>query len=130
VTRICESSTNPTNDSFAEDLPVATPVLADLAVTITASDDKLQTGKPVTYTVTATNLGPDAASDAAITDDLPSYFDLISVTPSSGFGTLHNEIHIMRNYDRVLPGRDDLAHAQLQRHRFPVGRLHHLWRLS
>lgn len=44
---------------------------ADLAVTKTDNADPISVGDTVTYTITVTNNGPDAASNVTVTDTLP-----------------------------------------------------------
>jgi uncharacterized repeat protein (TIGR01451 family) len=62
-----------------------TDVLAsDLSVTKTDSPDPVGAGDPLTYTVTVTNPGPDAAEGVVLTDTLPAGVELVSATPSQG----------------------------------------------
>ncbi|MBI3245360.1 MAG: DUF11 domain-containing protein [Deltaproteobacteria bacterium] len=57
---------------------------ADLAVSKTDAPDPATVGKPLTYTITVTNYGPDPATGVAITESLPSGLTLVSATPSQG----------------------------------------------
>jgi uncharacterized repeat protein (TIGR01451 family)/fimbrial isopeptide formation D2 family protein len=57
---------------------------ADIAVTKTASAAAINDGQEVTYTVTAKNNGPDAASGVALTDLLPAGLEYVSSTSSQG----------------------------------------------
>jgi uncharacterized repeat protein (TIGR01451 family)/fimbrial isopeptide formation D2 family protein len=57
---------------------------ADIAVTKTASAAAIYDGQEVTYTVTARNNGPDAASGVALTDVLPAGLEYVSSTVSQG----------------------------------------------
>ncbi|HUP69523.1 MAG TPA: right-handed parallel beta-helix repeat-containing protein [Acidimicrobiales bacterium] len=57
---------------------------ADLSVTKTATPDPVTLGEDVTYTVTVSNAGPDAASGVIVTDALPSGMTYRSATPSQG----------------------------------------------
>ena len=65
-----EPDPDPSNNSAMLSTPVApgppTPI-ADLLVTKSASPDPATVGVPLTYTVTVTNLGPDAAPATGIT---------------------------------------------------------------
>ena len=61
-----------------------TPQLADLALTKTVSDATPNVGDQVTFTVTLTNGGPDAATGVAVTDLLPAGLTFASATPSQG----------------------------------------------
>ncbi len=56
---------------------------ADLGVTLSASGSNL-TGTQTTYLATVTNAGPSAASEVALTAQIPSTGVLVSAIPSSG----------------------------------------------
>ncbi|MFC4820186.1 DUF6923 family protein [Dokdonella ginsengisoli] len=60
-----------------------TPV-ADIAVLKTVDNATPNVGEQVTFTITATNLGPNDATGVAITDSLPFGMTLVSATPSAG----------------------------------------------
>ncbi|MCL1918088.1 MAG: isopeptide-forming domain-containing fimbrial protein [Peptococcaceae bacterium] len=68
------SSTTPdpdlTNNSDTTITPIGTS--ADLAVSKVGTPDVVNHGQLLTYTVAVTNLGPDAAQNAVLTDVLPS----------------------------------------------------------
>src|SRR5262249_47015239 len=61
-----------------------TPQRADLAVTKSVSNPRPNVGDIITYTVTVTNSGPDAATGVTLTDLLPASLALLSATPSQG----------------------------------------------
>lgn len=61
--------------------PVAS---ADLAIVMTDGPDPVTAGTNLTYTVTMTNTGPDAAQNARFTVPLPAGTTLVSATPSAG----------------------------------------------
>ncbi len=61
-----------------------TPQLADLALSKTTSDSTPNVGDTVTFTVTLSDNGPDAATDAQVTDLLPSGLSFVSDSPSQG----------------------------------------------
>jgi uncharacterized repeat protein (TIGR01451 family) len=60
----------------------------DLSVKKTSSDTRVTVGDTVTYTLTATNAGPDAASDVTLTDSAPSQLDVRSATTTQGHCTV------------------------------------------
>jgi uncharacterized repeat protein (TIGR01451 family) len=59
-------------------------IAADLEITKTDSRDPAPTARNLTYTVTVTNNGPDAASGVTVTDVLPPSVTFVSATPSRG----------------------------------------------
>ena len=61
-----------------------TPQQADLALTKTVSDPTPNVGDTITFTVTLTNQGPDAATGVQVTDLLPAGLTFVSATPSQG----------------------------------------------
>ncbi len=58
--------------------------IADLAVTKTVSNMSPAVGEEVTFTVTATNNGPSAATGVTVEDTLPDGYTLVSASPSKG----------------------------------------------
>ncbi|HSS60120.1 MAG TPA: sortase [Candidatus Limnocylindrales bacterium] len=72
----------PGNDSASA---VITPVaLADIAISKIVDNATPSFGTNVTYTVTATNNGPNAATGVQVTDQLPAGLTFVSATPSGG----------------------------------------------
>jgi uncharacterized repeat protein (TIGR01451 family) len=61
-----------------------TPQQADLALTKTVNDATPNVGDTVTFTVTLTNNGPDAATNVSVADALPVGLTFVSATPSQG----------------------------------------------
>lgn len=61
----------------------ATPT-ADLSITKTDSPDPVNVGASLTYTLTATNNGPDTATGVIITDNLPAGVAFVSASSTLG----------------------------------------------
>jgi uncharacterized repeat protein (TIGR01451 family) len=62
----------------------ATPQLADLSVDKSVSNATPNVGDQITFTVTVTNSGPDAATNVQVQDLLPSGLSFFAATPSQG----------------------------------------------
>src|SRR5713101_3991243 len=63
---------------------------ADLGVTVTPTNSTVIVDDWVTYTLTATNLGPDAASNVALSNALPAGVLLRGVAPANAVFTTNN----------------------------------------
>jgi uncharacterized repeat protein (TIGR01451 family) len=61
------------------------PPSADLVLVKTVDRGIVAPGDPVTFTITVTNRGPDAAAGVVITDQLPAGLTLASVPPACSF---------------------------------------------
>jgi len=72
---------NPGNNT---DRATVTPLQADLAVAKTASSSRPQIGSTFSYTIEVSNLGPDTASNASVTDQLPAGVTYVSHTATTG----------------------------------------------
>lgn len=70
------------NARFCVDVPVS--YLADVTGTKTDDPDPVIAGKELTYTITGNNLGPSAALNYKITDQLPAGTVFISAVASAG----------------------------------------------
>jgi uncharacterized repeat protein (TIGR01451 family) len=62
-----------------------TPQRADLTLTKSASNATPNVGDTMTFTVTLTDNGPDAATNVMVQDLLPAGLSFVSSTPSQGF---------------------------------------------
>jgi uncharacterized repeat protein (TIGR01451 family) len=62
----------------------APPSPTDLKITKTDSPDPVNIGSILTYTIQVQNLGPNAATGVAVTDQLPKGVDFVSATATSG----------------------------------------------
>jgi LPXTG-site transpeptidase (sortase) family protein len=76
-----EVDPNPGNNSATV---TVTPVSADIAITKTVDNSAPSLNSKVTFTVTATNNGPSAATGVVVTDSLPSGLTYFSSLPSVG----------------------------------------------
>ncbi len=96
-TRNSTFDTDASNDSATATVTVQE---ADVSVTKIVSNNIANVGENVTFTVTASNAGPDAATNVEIVDKLPTGFAFVSAAPSQGtynatsgvwtLGTLNN----------------------------------------
>ena len=80
----------PGNDDATEDdrdTATITPRVADLALAKTVDDPTPSVGDTISYTVTLSNAGPDAATAVEVTDVVPAQLGAVVVTPSSGTWT-------------------------------------------
>ena len=57
---------------------------ANLSITKADSRDPIPVGRTLTYTLTVSNAGPDAAFDVFVQDNLPAGVDFVSATPTQG----------------------------------------------
>src|SRR5262249_32824978 len=78
-----------------------TPQQADLALAKTVSNVAPNVGNTITFTVTLTNLGPDAATHVSVTDLLPPGLNLVGATPSQGS---YNAVTGVWTVGTVAPG--------------------------
>jgi uncharacterized repeat protein (TIGR01451 family) len=77
-------TTDPTPGDDTSTVTTQVGSAADIAVSKTVDNDAPNVGETVTFSVTATNLGPDDASGVQVTDGLPPGLVLVSATPSQG----------------------------------------------
>ena len=63
---------------------VIVPAAADIRVRKSVSDPTPAVGANVTFTISATNLGPNAATGVQVRDLLPAGLGFVSATPSAG----------------------------------------------
>jgi len=68
VSDLVPDDTNDTGDVFVRDRLIDRSATADLAVTQTGSPSPFPASSPITYTVTVSNHGPDAANDVTLID--------------------------------------------------------------
>jgi uncharacterized repeat protein (TIGR01451 family) len=82
ITHSDQPDPNPNNNSGSASV---TPQQADLAVTKTVSNARPNVGDLITFTVTLTNHGPDAAGGVGVSDPLPVGLAFVSATMSQGW---------------------------------------------
>jgi uncharacterized repeat protein (TIGR01451 family) len=61
-----------------------TPQQSDLALTKTVNNATPEVGDTITFTITLTNIGPDAATNVTVSDGLPAGLSVVSAAPSQG----------------------------------------------
>jgi uncharacterized repeat protein (TIGR01451 family) len=81
LTAVDQTDTNGTNDSDSADITV---IAVDVAVTKSVDDPAPNEGGAIVYTITATNNGPDMATQIDVTDVLPAGVTYVSDSPSQG----------------------------------------------
>jgi uncharacterized repeat protein (TIGR01451 family) len=84
ITQADQSDTVSGNNSASA---TVTPLQADLSITKSDSPDPVTPGGTLTYTITVTNNGPDAAQNITVTDNLPVAVTFTTCTSVSGNGT-------------------------------------------
>jgi uncharacterized repeat protein (TIGR01451 family) len=72
---------NPANNSASA---TETPQRADLSLSESVSNTTLNLGGEITFTVTLSDLGPNAATNVQVTDLLPAGLTFVVATPSQG----------------------------------------------
>jgi uncharacterized repeat protein (TIGR01451 family) len=63
----------------------AVAATADVSVSKVDSPDPVVAGSNITYTISVTNAGPDAASNVSLSDTTPASTSFVSVTPGAGW---------------------------------------------
>ncbi|MCB9875429.1 MAG: DUF11 domain-containing protein [Planctomycetaceae bacterium] len=82
-----DSDSTPNNGVASEDdqeSVVVTPQLVDLSLTKSVDVASPNVGDNVTFTLTLANAGPNSATNAIVTDALPTGLTFVSSTPSQG----------------------------------------------
>jgi uncharacterized repeat protein (TIGR01451 family) len=75
--------TNAANNT-ASDTDAVTSIVAELSITKIDSTDPVLPGDALTYTITVSNAGPDAARSVVVTDTVPAPFVVTGVSTGSG----------------------------------------------
>jgi uncharacterized repeat protein (TIGR01451 family) len=75
-----------TGDDF-DSIQINAPDLADLSLDLQASSATPNFNSTVTFTITLTNSGPDAATGVTVTDQLPSGLTFVSANPSADYNS-------------------------------------------
>jgi uncharacterized repeat protein (TIGR01451 family) len=78
------------NNSAALGVPIAVtpPVVADLAITLTAAPEPVRLGAELTYTITVTNRGTGTAPTVRVADVLPASLTYLRATATHGTPTV------------------------------------------
>jgi len=64
---------------------------ADLAIQVSVSNNPVQAGSPLTYTLVVSNNGPATAENVVVSDSLPSGVQFVSATTTQGSTTIIND---------------------------------------
>ena len=87
LTATVTDSGNNTSEFSLCDQVDPTAGTANLSITKTDSPDPVTVGSQLTYAISVTNAGPDAASNVVVTDTLPPTLTLVSTSTGSCSGT-------------------------------------------
>jgi uncharacterized repeat protein (TIGR01451 family) len=79
-----QSEVDPNRSNNSALVAVNAPGLADVQLQETVDDDTPGNGQNVTFTVSAHNDGPTAATNVVVTDNTPAGLTFVSATPSQG----------------------------------------------
>jgi uncharacterized repeat protein (TIGR01451 family) len=71
--------------AFEDQTGNGVPIVADVGVSKTDSPDPVTVNTNLTYTITVTNAGPDAAPTTALNDPLPATANFVSLTAPAGW---------------------------------------------
>ena len=85
-----DPDSTPGNDIESEDDQSSisfSPATVDVSLTKTASPMRPAVGSDVTFTVTASNAGPDAATGVVVTDVLPAGLTFVSASPTAAYNS-------------------------------------------
>jgi uncharacterized repeat protein (TIGR01451 family) len=89
ITNTATASSNTTDPNGGNNSATATTTVnvtsANLSVTKVDTPDPVNAGSNITYTITANNAGPDAASTAALTDTVPTGTTFVSLSAPAGW---------------------------------------------
>jgi uncharacterized repeat protein (TIGR01451 family) len=97
-----EVDLNPADNQITVLAESVTPK-ADLAVSLAADAASVVVGSNVTFTIVLTNLGPESALGASVTDVLPAGFNVVSVNLSAGTSVVTNGT-VICNFDKLVKG--------------------------
>jgi len=73
------------SDNSATTTTTVTVITSALSITKTDSADPVMAGSNLTYTITSTNAGPDAAGSATVSDTLPANTTFVSLASPAGW---------------------------------------------
>jgi uncharacterized repeat protein (TIGR01451 family) len=83
------ADSDPTNNTATEVVPISvTPPVANLFLTVTTSPAEARLHEPVIYDFAVANQGPDAATGAILTFDIPTGGTLQSITAPTGWSCI------------------------------------------
>lgn len=76
---------DPLDNTASTSTNVVAPLSADLSMTKTTNATTAPAGSTISYTLTLTNAGPNAAANVVVTDVLPASLLFVSITTPAGF---------------------------------------------
>ncbi len=76
---------DPANNNATDSDTLQSALSADLSITKTDSPDPVAPGANLVYTITLTNGGPDAATSASMTDNVPANTTFVSLSAPGGW---------------------------------------------
>ena len=79
-----ETDPDTANNSASASVTIQAPPSANLGLTMTATPNPVVIGKNLSYTITVTNAGPDAATNTQLSDTLPANTSYVSSNFSVG----------------------------------------------
>lgn len=82
---VITASADPNTENNSDTASITVDSAADVGITKSGTPDIVPSGNNITYTITVTNAGPDAASDAEWSDGLPSQLTFVSLAGPAGW---------------------------------------------
>ena len=101
---VSSDEADPTPGDNSATVSIVVQPVIDLAVAIAANPNPVAVGQNLVYTVSATNLGPDTATDVELNDILPAGATYVSATASLGSPPVLNSGALVAAIGTLTPG--------------------------